>query len=524
MKKLLAIVCLLLMAAALIFPADAAEAAQAEDSSTIPGEILARLPLKKGDEVVRVYSIPIFSSFANFDSIEAIVNYATTSYCVRSADGTYAAYRLRDGECIRLKNNFWSRNAMEAYLAGQIIKHIDPNIVVENTYFLSGDYAEGSAIYYKTNRGDYVLYSTKYLFSAEAFFAYQRTVYNEDVVTCPDGPPIGGPMRGFWDLSAYDFTSETFDPHAEFPMRSITAAYRKHGRLLGYVALDIGLTAAVILLSIVLLGQKRPRLLCVKVWQFLLIFLVISGCLLLADQLCWGGVLTRDFTSSFLEEGMTQNQVNTLIGNQKIRTDMRFSYMMACDLPFDEHFYIVLDEDDSVCSIYESERTYPLRGWLLPALLAEIALLEAVIYLILRKQSRGTVDRARCILAVRLLLIFLGIVLVANALDLYVLPTYFPEYYVHEGMTNEELFEFMQGSARTLDDGVREYDLLSGKVLTVESESHYQLGSKVISCRISGFGDSSCLRFVLPFTIAAAAVAELVVYLFLRKRIRQIHQ
>lgn len=112
----------------------------------------------------------------------------------------------------------------------------------------------GTAVYYKTNKGDYVYFNHlsigEYLFPIEAFCAYQRAILDE-ALQYPDR--VGSVSYSqVWDLSPYDFKADTFNLHAEIPegisgdldaTHYNDSGFRQWGVLLGMFA--VGILAAV---------------------------------------------------------------------------------------------------------------------------------------------------------------------------------------------------------------------------------------------------------------------------------------
>lgn len=199
-----------------------------EDSSNISKEILALLPLKDGDQVIRVYETDIEHAFHLCSNIDELLytdvnTFMLIVYVIRSADGTYANYRIENGECIPFGNNAHYHRIMDAYLDGTMIYAVDPEIIVENMYYIAErGYIVDNAIYYKTNLGDYVYMKSTldetFLFSLEAFLEYQAGVYASILERPNDNYLMGGkPYDPGLDLSAYQIGSPNFNPNAKFP-------------------------------------------------------------------------------------------------------------------------------------------------------------------------------------------------------------------------------------------------------------------------------------------------------------------
>lgn len=528
MKKLAVLICIIIVIMAFPFSAAAADM-PVDGSKLIPQEILAQLPLEKGDRVFPMYFCRLYTTFAKCDSIDDLE--LVPDICVvLSQDETFTKYEVWDGVCSEGTVVDYSNSGLiQAYLTDDIIRLIDPNIQVSAAYILfdNDSGSTGSAVYYKTNLGDFVYHSEwhngTHLFSLEAFLAYQRAIYREAVVeNMEQGPMIGGVYTWLWDLSAYDFTSEDFDPYAKFPLKEKDAAYLEQEQLLVHIAVDLTLLAGALLVALILLRMKKPEWKIRARW-FILAFAVLTAGLLLWDCFLQNGVLVRDFASNFLTEGMPQTQVEGLVGSPESDANVQWP-RVEYDLPFGHHFYLVYTENSTVQELREYERTYPLRGWLLPALLGLVALLELAMYLLACKLGkRDTSDSRRLVL--RLLVVFLCVVLAVNVLDHYVFRAIFPELYVRRGMTPTEILQIMgkwqYSTYSSLEGDVyqNQWDLFFRNTLTVtyrETEN----GSYAESCHISGLGDPTDLTWFKTVFLAAVAAAELLIYRKLRRQSR----
>lgn len=232
MKRLLYIcISLFLIAILLAVPGNAHQNTTAEDSSHISEETLGQLPLEEGDRVVRLYNISILSDFSLNDNIDDLLQNFEPQviYAVESMNGERNAYGFWDGDCVQMHHYDGFYVLLETYLNNSVIELLDPNIVVEQSYYFMGETNyNGSAIYYKTTLGDYVYYRCmrhgfdgEYLFSADAFFSaiklaleIEREQYKEPVVGGSDNDELES------YISAYKIGSDHFDPNAEFPSKA----------------------------------------------------------------------------------------------------------------------------------------------------------------------------------------------------------------------------------------------------------------------------------------------------------------
>jgi hypothetical protein len=122
-----------------------------------------------------------------------------------------------------------------------------------------------------------------------------------------------------------------------------------------------------------------------------------------------------------------------------------------------------------------------------------------------------------------LLIVFLCISIALVVLDQLIFRPLFPEYYVYVGMSFNELVETMGSEYTDLGSGIcmPQWELLFGRLLTVHMTVEID-GTYVRDCNISGFGDPSYCRFILPFVITALGLAELLLY-YIAKRKRDSH-
>ena len=230
MKRLLCIgVSLLLVTIFLAIAGNAQHDVAVGDSSNISEDILAQLPLEEGDRVVRIYNISILSDFYLNDNIDDLLQNFDPQviYAVESITGERNAYGFWDGVCVQMRHHDGFYVLLEAYLNNSAIELLDPNIVVEQSYYFMGETNyNGSAIYYKTNLGDYVYYRCmkhgfdgEYLFSADAFFSAIKLTLESEREKYKE-PVVGGSGNDELEpyISAYEIGSENFNPDAEFVM------------------------------------------------------------------------------------------------------------------------------------------------------------------------------------------------------------------------------------------------------------------------------------------------------------------
>lgn len=193
-----------------------------EDSKIISDDVIDKLNAKDSDEVLKIYNVPITFAFAEYQDIDSILmsQEVLEEYYAVKTDDTYT-YQIEEyGVFVPINLNNLSTQAMQMCETGEVTANIAADVIVYNTYYLSGESSHmGTAIYYKTNKGDYVYFNHssigEYLFPIEAFCAYQRAILDE-ASQYPDR--VGSASYSqVWDLSPYDFKSDSFNLDAEIP-------------------------------------------------------------------------------------------------------------------------------------------------------------------------------------------------------------------------------------------------------------------------------------------------------------------
>lgn len=230
MRKMVACVLLIGLISMLILNSYATEYPDPFDSRNVPENLVNLANPDEGNILFRYYNIPLRFAFTNFNSIEAILENATENsiplYALETSGGQRVVFKTQDNgisyEALYDENDQgeWASPSFQEHRTGEAIRTVSSDVIIESIYYLKGENSKmGTAIYYKTNLGDYVFFSRssidEYLFSAEAFFEYQRALYAESI---QQGDKLGGLDYSRWDLSSYDYRSDNFDPHAPFPI------------------------------------------------------------------------------------------------------------------------------------------------------------------------------------------------------------------------------------------------------------------------------------------------------------------
>jgi hypothetical protein len=190
------------------------------DSFQIEENIQNQIATKNTESVMRLYNVEITPAFSQYDNIYDILSsdhVLEICYVTTNSANQYQFFISKGNEMISAPQYTVNNQALQVCMEHEIIKNVDDEIVVNNVYYLSGESCHmGTAIYYITNKGNYVYYNHytigEYLFPVAAFCEYQKAVADEMIA---NGHLDGGVDLGeIWDLSPYDFKSDTFNLNA----------------------------------------------------------------------------------------------------------------------------------------------------------------------------------------------------------------------------------------------------------------------------------------------------------------------
>jgi hypothetical protein len=232
-KVLLSFLISVLIISALSFGVSAEEYADTRDSRYIPSDALSQIG--NSGTIVKFYNYSLLIDFAECQNIEEVLSrrnqpkyigyYKQTgnrllrySYSVRE---NYE--KLWDPKVVNQNNQHISEMLQELQTM-EAISTVSPDIAIGSIYYMDATAQdEGTAIYYKTNLGDYVFYrhlwdGTQMLCTAERFFEYKRAEI-EAWYGKYGNQLVSGGSAGIenWDLSVYDYRSPNFNPAAPLP-------------------------------------------------------------------------------------------------------------------------------------------------------------------------------------------------------------------------------------------------------------------------------------------------------------------
>ena len=173
--------------------------------------------------IIKVYNVPIRFAFSEFNNIEEVLKsneLLGEYYVVEHIDGAITVYdeslnkresnryTEADGKMVLLPPIDLSNEALEVLEDEAFIKQfISREAEVQNVYYLSGESSMmGTAIYYKTNIGDYVYYNHfdigEKIFPIEDFCRYQQAICAVYAKNPEDNSGVN--LDEVWDLSQYE--------------------------------------------------------------------------------------------------------------------------------------------------------------------------------------------------------------------------------------------------------------------------------------------------------------------------------
>ncbi|WP_295094647.1 dockerin type I domain-containing protein [Ruminococcus sp.] len=180
--------------------------------------------------IMRYYNVPVRFVFKEYDNIDDILAsaYATKKYyVVKQHDGTLQCYNehlkemksnrqtIKNGETLTLPYLDIPEKAFERFNDPDFVKnYISPDVNVENVYYLSGESSHmGTAIYYRTDKGDYVYYNHysigEKLFPIEDFCKYQKAISDELAKHSDENGSGDIDISDLMDLSKYELKNTT---------------------------------------------------------------------------------------------------------------------------------------------------------------------------------------------------------------------------------------------------------------------------------------------------------------------------
>lgn len=266
MKRTGVFLCLIIfIICTIMLPAKADEIIRPGDSLNIKEDIIideevsCDYQIQPTDRVVRVYNTDLRSGFTENDTIDEVLassDVLQIYYVVKAQDGTWTCLMDADADddFDIVEMEFVNYQALDACLSGEIVSRIALNAQVYNTYYLSGETMyEGTAIYYITDKGEYVHYFGgkhcigEFLMPAKEFWELNKTI-KEELSKNPYG---NGGSGSKWDLPVYDLKSDAFDLNAESPFKEMQEDARNERLLWICISAGVCLAAAGVLFTMI---------------------------------------------------------------------------------------------------------------------------------------------------------------------------------------------------------------------------------------------------------------------------------
>lgn len=205
-----------------------------EDSLSISEEVRNKLNASKEDFVVRFYTISLFDEFIKANSIQEVLccgEVLQEAYIVEMPDGSMRfvdprgyieflpKYTIINGQEVERPAITILEDAWNAFKTRTVVEMIAPDVTVNHIYYIYAEsMMEGTAVYYETDRGDYIYYNHykigECLFPIEDFCQYMQDLYEARKQQAYASG--GAELAGIWDLSSYDIHSDTFDLNVHY--------------------------------------------------------------------------------------------------------------------------------------------------------------------------------------------------------------------------------------------------------------------------------------------------------------------
>lgn len=223
-RKFALFMVLFFMSVSIIIPAHAENMIRIEDSknfdTAIADEIKCNMNTQATDDIIKIYNIGLTFAFSKHKDIKSILaseEVLGEYYAAKTTKGVYSFWIEDEGTYVPLNIVRNNQRAIDVCNSEEVVNFISDKITVLNRYYLSGESSHmGSAIYYETDKGDYVYFNHssvgEYLFPIADFCEFQKAVL-EKAQSNPTS--VGGTnYSAVWDLSPYDFKSDTFNLNA----------------------------------------------------------------------------------------------------------------------------------------------------------------------------------------------------------------------------------------------------------------------------------------------------------------------
>ena len=267
MKKFIILLVMLIMAFSfqlIVIAEEKMDFAENEeyDALNIDDTIKRSLQIKSDDTIIRVLNTPIVFAFNEYSDIDALLTgdyIDQVLYAIVNDKSIEAIYLVDNlGESTTVENSLLSRDykTVSVLLQNDVIDSLPEGAEITNIFYFWGQSNhQGSALYYRTNKGGFVYYrsylnnDTQYLFPEQDFFNYMKALYS---TLGPDNPPGSIEMESSIDISKYEISLESLGSNK-------SATVKKTSSFIFVIIVF----ASILLLSIFIIGFifiiKRPK-------------------------------------------------------------------------------------------------------------------------------------------------------------------------------------------------------------------------------------------------------------------------
>ena len=239
MKRVVIALCLFAFVFACLFPvfADGAPADGLSEygAVSVESEVRKELGLTDGETVFKLYNCPVVFAFGGSAAISEVLKsdiIYQTFYAVPGkdyADGGWKFFTESNGSLVEIKYTLTdSIGTALAFLTddGPVKEFSGAETVVNKFFFFNPTMYQGTAIYYQTEKGDFVYYDRsntgRMLFTAEEFYGITADAFSR---MGPD-TPMGGTDAGqaVKTTGAEDIDGEESTPTAWIIVAVVVAA------------------------------------------------------------------------------------------------------------------------------------------------------------------------------------------------------------------------------------------------------------------------------------------------------------
>lgn len=238
----------------------------ADDPMHISDDVRIQLKLEETEFVIKEYHLDIISAFSMDLEVESAItseeDCGPTYLVISDGDVKYRCSINPDGSGLTKRDRKYliidscEMDAIQEIVEGNAIKKISPDIQIHCVYYMRNLITfEGAAIYYETDKGEFVYYSEsttgEYLMPLSAFYELADDVANNreegNYAVIGEHGTLSNKLSNKWSM--FNVNSETFDPYAEPP--------GENNQIALWISLCVGLFVAGIVAVVLVYRRKR---------------------------------------------------------------------------------------------------------------------------------------------------------------------------------------------------------------------------------------------------------------------------